>query len=331
MYKISIIIPIYNVEEYLPQCLESVIRQTYPDLEIILVNDGSTDSCAAICEAYAQKDSRIQVIHKKNGGLSDARNAGLRMATGDFISFVDSDDVLDLHFCQKLLSALLENKADIAECRFIAFEQEDELKNWSSVHPGKTEVFRTDKALELLMHEHFKQVVWNKLYRKEVIAGLEFPVGKINEDEFWTYQVFSHAQKILRIQEVLYFYRQQESSIMGRRYSISRLDGLQALEERIGFIKIHFPHLENLAIQKFCLGALWHYQQISLHSEIDADQMSRKGIARKVKKYNRHELYKRWNRKDIFWYKLFLLSPALCMLLKNYNDRRIEMRDAKHA
>ena len=183
MNKISIVIPIYNVEKYLPQCLDSVINQTHQNLEIILVNDGSTDSCGEIGEEYAAKDPRIKVIHKENGGLSDARNAGIKVATGEYIAFIDSDDFVAVDFCEKLLETLLENTADVAECDFLAFENDRDLEKFSTDTKEKIEVFETEAALELLMKEYFKQTVWNKLYRREVLGDFEFPVGKINEDE----------------------------------------------------------------------------------------------------------------------------------------------------
>ena len=147
---ISIIIPVYNVEKYLSECIESVINQTYKNLEIILVNDGSTDSCPQICEEYAAKDNRIKVIHKKNGGLSDARNIGLKQATGALISFVDSDDLLSLDFCQRLLDALIESDADIVECDFVKFEEETEEIN--EVEETDFELFINSNDDELLFH-----------------------------------------------------------------------------------------------------------------------------------------------------------------------------------
>ncbi len=329
MHKVSIIIPIYNVELYLSKCLDSVIHQTYKNLEIILINDGSTDSCPQISEEYAVKDVRIKVIHKKNGGLSDARNAGLKIASGDFISFVDSDDLLSLDFCQKLLNTIIETHADIAECEFYPFETETELEEISIQYDTKAEIFETEKALELLIREQLKQVVWNKLYRKEVIAGLQFPVSKINEDEFWTYKVFGNAKKIAKIPNMLYFYRKQSESIMGKKYSIKRSDGLQALEERIWYVKQHFPNLENLAIRKFCMGSMWHYQQIEQHSEIDPQKEFRKNIFQKVKKYNSFSIYKNWQLKDVFWYRIFLFSPKIFVKLRHYNEVRIQKRNLK--
>lgn len=324
MYKISIIIPIYNVEKYLPQCLNSIINQTYQNLEIILVNDGATDSCPKICDEYALKDERIKVIHKPNGGLSEARNAGLKIATGDFISFVDSDDLLSVDFYQKLLQNLIDNKADIVECGFHKFDTDVDLTKVNVSANVTVALFETEMALELLMKEYLKQMVWNKLYRKEVVLDFKFPVNKVNEDEFWTYKVFGNSKKIVKISEVLYFYRQQEASIMGKKYSLKRLDGLQGLEERISYMKRNFPKLENLAVKYFCFGSMYHYQMINKHSEIDLQKKNRKNILCKVKQYNQVSVLKDWKLKEIIWCQLFIWSPKNYIKLREIFDNRVK-------
>ncbi len=329
MPTISIIIPIYNVEEFLPQCLDSIIHQTYQNLEIILVNDGSTDTCPKICENYATKDARIKVVNIENSGSAEARNVGLNYATGELISFLDSDDYLALNFYDSLCEVLLHEKADIVACNFIAFKNLDEIKKLDTSAKATLEIYNTEKALQLLMKEQLKQVVWNKLYRKEVIENIHFPTGKTIDDEFWTYQVFGNAKKIVKISDVLYFYRQQSESIMGRKYSLKRLDGLQALEERIQYMKTNFPNLVNLAIEKFCMGSIFHYQQIENRKDIDSHKIFRDRIFHNIKTYNRFQNYNSWNWKDIFWFKLFALSPTLCILLRNFNEKRIENRSLK--
>lgn len=316
--KISIIVPIYNVEKYLVPCLESIINQTYKNLEIILIDDGSTDSCPQICDEYALKDERIKVIHKKNGGSSEARNDGLQKITGDIIAFVDSDDLLSVDFYQKLLQTLTENNADIVECGFSKFETHLELENLTPPANKPTQIFKTEIALELLMKEDLKQVIWNKIYRKEVLLDIMFPVGKFIDDEYWTYKVFGNSQKIVRITDILYFYRQQEGSIMRRKYSLKRLDGLQALEERINYMKENFPNLENLAIKIFSLGSLWHYQQVAKYSEIDPEGIYKKRIAANVAKYRNRLIFKNWKFKEIFWYQFFITKPNFCAKLRNY-------------
>lgn len=326
MSTISVIIPVYNVEAYLPQCLDSIINQTYRDLEIILVNDGSTDGSTKICEEYVARDKRIKVIHKENGGLSDARNAGLKIATGDFISFVDSDDLIALNFYDKMLDQLITHHADIVECNFIKFKKETDVKNVASSNTAISASYTTELSLISLMNEQLKQVVWNKLYKAEVIDQLEFPVNKINEDEYWTYRVFGKAQKIVKIPDVLYYYRQQAESIMGTKYSLRRLDGLTALEERVEYMKEYFPGLADLAGKKFCFGSMFHYHQLGINKELDPQKDYRKNIFKKIKGYNRIATFKRWHWKELVWYQLFIWAPQGHKFLSDYIDARVENR-----
>ena len=321
MHKISIIIPIYNVEQYLPQCLKSVINQTYQNLEIILVDDGSTDACPQICEDFALKDNRIKLIHKKNGGLSDARNAGLKIATGDFISFVDSDDFLSSRFYETLLQYMLNNDADIVECGFKEFEDEKDLKKSELLSPIAAETYETEIALKLLIKDYLQPMVWNKLYRKEVLIDLKFPIGKIHEDVFWTYRAFGNGEKIVKIQDKMYFYRQQANSISGKKYSLKRLDAVDALEERISYMKTNFPKLENLATLVFCFGAMDHYRSITENQAIDPKKTHRKQIIQKVKNFNKYSMLKNWDLKAIFWYKFFLLSPNTSLRCRKYVNK----------
>lgn len=320
---ISIIIPIYNVEKYLPACLDSIIGQTHKDLEIILVNDGSTDNCRQICEEYAEKDKRIKVIHRENGGLSDARNAGLEIATGDFISFVDSDDMISSDFYEKLLNALLSNDADIAECGFLKFETEQELKILPETPVSKIELFEAEEALELLMKDYIQSMVWNKIFRKEIVIDSEFPKGKIHEDVFWTHQVIGNSRKIVKIHDILYFYRQQKNSIMGKRYSLHRLDAVEALEARIFYMKKYFPKLESLAIRVFCFTAMSHLRQLNEHPEIDPNESYRNEIKQWIRKYNKISVIKNWNLKTIFWFEFFYIAPnAYLRFRKKFNEIR---------
>lgn len=234
---ISVIIPIYKVEEYLRQCIESVIGQTYKNLEIILVDDGSPDNCGKICDEYAERDKRIKVIHKENGGLSSARNAGLDIATGEYISFIDSDDYVANNFIETLYTLSIENKADVVECDFVRFEEEVELFN-----DVKKEIVRySSTEMQKRIYSDLcirTVVVWNKLYKKCIYDKLRFPVGKINEDEFTTYKAFDKtSKKIVTTNEALYYYRYNENSIMGKKFNEKRLDVLDAYEERKEYFK----------------------------------------------------------------------------------------------
>lgn len=259
--NISIIVPIYNVEPYLSRCVDSVLAQTYQDFELILVDDGSPDGCGAICDRYASRDARIKVIHKVNGGLSDARNAGLEIAQGEYVAFIDSDDWVMPDYLEKLLNGLAETGADICECEIIRTEEpviaaEEPL--------GEILCCDTQRAMQLLVQDTvLRQHVWNKLYRREIIGDIVFPKGKTNEDEFWTYQVFGKARKVAKIRNALYFYFQRPGSIMGETYSLKRLDALEAKAERQKYIDKNFPDLTTLAKHNL-FGSCIYAGQMSL-------------------------------------------------------------------
>lgn len=245
MELVSIIVPIYNVEAFLDRCVSSLVNQAYRDLEIILVDDGSPDNCGVMCDEWAKKDDRIQVIHKPNGGLSDARNAGLSIATGSLIAFVDSDDWVSPLFIEQLYQAIRIGNYDIVECSIVRTEGEEPKFGATSV---KTVAYTASAALEQLIRDDvFHQYVWNKLYRREVVEEIFFEKGKTNEDEFWTYQVFGRATKVGRLNSTLYYYYQRPDSIMGAQYSIKRLDALAAKQQRQRYIGQRFPTLAGLA------------------------------------------------------------------------------------
>lgn len=244
-FTISIIVPIYKVEQYLQRCVDSLLKQTYENFELILVDDGSPDSCGDICDEYARQDSRIQVIHKENGGLSDARNAGMDIATGEYIVFVDSDDWVVSDYLESMLEALEETDSDICECQVYRTTGEEYTDIKMEVKP---EVYDTIVALNELIHDGvFRQHVWNKLYRREVVGDIRFPKGKTNEDEFWTYQVFGRARQAVKIDDVLYCYYQRSGSIMGQGYSLKRLHALEAKVERQTYIDKNYPGLSVIA------------------------------------------------------------------------------------
>lgn len=239
--KISVIVPIYNVEIYLERCVESIMSQSHRNLEIILVDDGSPDNCPKICDDYAKKDSRIKVIHKKNGGLSDARNAGMKVATGDYISFIDSDDYISTDYLETLYQVLLKENSDIVECEIVKFK-ENEIP--VSVGNLDIESFDAEKGLQLLIEEKvFHQYVWNKLYKADLALEVDFEKGKLNEDEFWTYQVFGKAKKVTKIQKAMYYYLQRNGSIMGTNYTFKRLDALEGKFNRQAYIENNYPNL----------------------------------------------------------------------------------------
>lgn len=319
MNKISVIVPVYNVELYLYDCIESLLNQTYKNIEIILVDDGSTDKCPQICDKYALKDSRIKVLHKENGGLSDARNGGLKAATGSYIAFVDSDDIIASNMLDELFQIAKNYSADIVECDFIRFEN---LKECTGILDASVSnvvsSFSAESAIENLMMGQLRQVVWNKLYSNQVIGDLKFKKGRINEDEFWTYKVFGNANKIVKISGKLYFYRQQANSIMGSGYNIRRLDALDALEERIYYISQKFPKLLSLALKSFCFSSIYQYQMIKLNPSVDPGNKYCNKISGNVKKHVSRDLFNSLTLKEKIWLQFFITLPEFAGRLRNY-------------
>ncbi len=230
---ISVIVPIYRVEEYLDRCVQSLVDQTCRDIEIILVDDGSPDNCPGLCDAWACRDERIRVVHKENGGLSDARNAGLRVAKGERIAFVDSDDYVDPLFLETLQRTMEQTKADIVACGVVLVDEAGtELRRRICRDPKMT-FSKTEALTALIQEQDLAQTVWNKLYTRAVLKGIDFEVGKYHEDDFWSYRVFDRAETVAAVSDGLYFYLQRSGSIMGVGYSLKRLDGLEARFRRM--------------------------------------------------------------------------------------------------
>lgn len=315
MDLISVIVPVYKVEQYLDMCIESVVNQSYKTLEIILVDDGSPDRCPDICEKWAEKDKRIKVIHKKNGGLSDARNTGLAVSTGDWISFIDSDDWIDSQFYEKLKN-LADRGADIVGCSAILVDEKgDRLGIQKSTD---CELDTVDAMRHLINEDILRQTVWNKIYRSELIKDTSFLVGKCNEDDFWTYQVIAKATKVICCSNALYFYRQRSGSIMNRTYSLKRLDGIEARKQRYMYIAEKFPMLINDEKKKFFFTVLYAYQS-SLRIN---DGEERKVCIETLKKY-----YQFWRRapgvfesnrlSELFWMLMANISIEFASLLRN--------------
>lgn len=236
--KISVIVPIYNVEKYLEKCIDSIINQTYSNLEIILVNDGSVDNSKNICDQYAISDKRIKVIHKENGGLSDARNYGLNIATGDYVSFIDSDDYIHPMFYEILWKMIEENEGDIAQCNFTKYYENNDIVNIKNIEFHKQPHILTNiQALDYLTSDLNYIVVWNKLYKIELFDHVRFPKGKLHEDEYTTYKVLFKSKKIIVTSIPLYYYLQRTDSITGQKFNLKKLDALDAFIEQISFYK----------------------------------------------------------------------------------------------
>lgn len=253
--KISVVVPVYQVEKYVADCIESICNQTYTNIEIILVDDGSKDNSGHICDSYREKDSRIQVIHKKNGGLSDARNYGIDRATGKYICFIDSDDMIANNYVEKLYSLIKNEKADIAICNLQEFRNKKELELIKN-NNETIKVFSSIEAIkELYNYETGVNMViaCNKLYKISLFDGIRYPEGKQHEDEFTTYKLLYKSQRTVYTDAKYYFYFKRDGSIMRQKYNLKRLDCLTAFEERMDFFKqCNEKELYSLTFQRYC-------------------------------------------------------------------------------
>ena len=259
MPLISVILPVYRVEKYLDRCLQSITGQTYRNLEIILVDDGSPDHSGAICDAWAEKDSRIRVIHKANAGAGAARNTGLDAATGEIVSMIDSDDYLEIHMFAHLMGLMTED-VDIAECD-ICWTEEDNLP-MDDGSKAQIRIAPVEEAMSLhIRDEIFCQTPPNKLYRRPVIGDIRFPEGNLIDDEYFTYKVIGNCRNLARSSACMYAYRQQPGSAMHKAFSLRRLQGLEAKLQRLEYLKERMPCLEYEAKFDLFFTAMFMMQE----------------------------------------------------------------------
>lgn len=262
---VSVIVPVYKVEPYLEQCISSITKQTYQNLEILLVDDGSPDKCGAICDRWAKQDARIRVIHKENGGLSAARNAGLEKAQGEYLCFVDSDDYLEKDMIDRLLKALTVNHAQISACNF-AFK--DEAEGADAPGTQRFEPYQINHEMLLSGRETmrlmdrgkyiFSEAIWNKMYKREIFTSLRFPEGKIHEDEFLFHKILYPLERVVCIPYVGYHYRRRPGSIMEQDRRPG--DYLEALIARCEYLIAHEEQTLTLENERRLIGAIRRLQ-----------------------------------------------------------------------
>lgn len=239
---VSVIIPVYKVEKYLPMCVDSVLNQSYRNLEVILVDDGSPDNCPAICDEYAKKDKRIRVLHQKNAGLSMARNAGLDICTGDYITFVDSDDLLHIAFVARLVAACEENQADAAVGVFERAKQEENLLKCSAPRENPPVRILSGRDANCLMYQQWSEWVrmvtaWGKLFRRELLETERFPDVKLHEDEALIYKLLYRSRQVAMVDGALYLYTANQGGLMANRFTPERMTMLDILDERLAFYR----------------------------------------------------------------------------------------------
>ena len=255
---LTVIVPVYNVELYLDRCVQSIIQQTYKNLEIILVDDGSTDGSSEMCDQWAQKDSRIQVIHKKNGGLSSARNAGLDISEGEFLSFIDSDDFIELDMYQTMMDALQNSGKDIACCgRIVDLWGKRKKKEYTRSEP---KVYSREEAMkEVLCLRDIDVSAWDKIYRKELFEGIRYPEGKISEDAVIIFQLLEKTNGVIHVGRDFYHYIYRQGSISKATYSHAKYDAYENCIQITEFFEQKHPDLLShvkIYNTRICAGLL---------------------------------------------------------------------------
>ena len=244
--KVSIIIPVYNVEKYLPRCVKSVLDQTYNDIEVILIDDGTKDNSGVMCDEYASRNENIKVIHKENGGLSSARNAGIEIATGDAIFFLDSDDYLSTACIEKIVCLMEENDSDISIIQ-MKYIPENENNECAENESKNVVVMGSEKAIEESLYQRlYSCCAPAKLYKRSAIGNIRFPLGRIAEDLATCHLFLNNANRIVYSNYYGYYYRQHESSIM-HLFSPKRMDALEWAEGIELFCKTSYPEILNAA------------------------------------------------------------------------------------
>ncbi len=324
--KISVIVPVYNVEAYLDRCVYSILNQTYQNLEIILIDDGSTDTSPAKCDAYAAKDGRIKVLHKPNGGLSDARNAGLALAEGTYIGYVDSDDWIEPDMYASLYRACVDNHAQLAVCRYFE-EYKDRTKAGGN---GTVVPLTREELLKIYISGHEEYViynsVWSKLFQRELVEGMQFPKGRNSEDIMYTTRAFCRLNRAVYLDRCLYHYvLDRDGSIMNASRAERMFgDELPFWREHIACIrKMVSPRMADLAAYAFERRLLFYY--------IDAQNSKNKETASRLVaeiRADREEMDRIYDsgmvsRGDRLRRKLFLFSPALYALAVRWYEKLV--------
>ena len=324
---ISVIIPVYNMEKYLKRCLDSVLKQTYSNLEIIVVDDGSIDNSGKICDEYSKKDNRIKVIHKENGGISDVRNVGIENATGDYIGFVDSDDYIAEDMFETLYNLSEENSADIS------------IVSFYEMYNGKLIGVRDDKSLtemnkeealkELLIDTNIQSYMWNKLLKRELFENLKFPLGKNFEDIATVLLIFERANKVVLLQDPKYYYLRRDDSIVGDRNTKTYKDYLEVIYDKYMYLKGKYPAIEIYNAYNYTINMVWVYTIIcafDLKEVFKVFDKDYKLLQEIVKEYNT-ELTSKLDNYNLAVLNMLLLDKDICIepvkvLYKTFKEKR---------
>ncbi len=320
MCKLSVIVPVYKVEKYLSRCIESILNQTFTDYELILIDDGSPDNCPQICDEWAKKDERIKVIHKENGGVALARNIGLDIMVGKYVTFIDSDDFIHDQMFSFMMSAIEKNDADIAVCSYTKTN-----KSITPIEISNQYITLNNIESVSMLYDSKHSIAfitpWGKIIRSKLFCDIRFPVGKFVEDEFTTYKIFYNSKKTIFTEDKFYFYYTNTESFVQSAFSEKNLDALEAFKERIlYFEQKNEVSLTNQAKNVLIARIMYSHQRICREKSIkNKKELKKKALnylhfidKAQINLYSSHlPLEQR------IWMYIFIISPDIYSYLRN--------------
>ena len=314
--RISIIVPVYNVEQYLDECVQSIVNQTYQDLEILLIDDGSTDSSGAICDKWAAADSRIRVTHQKNGGISAARNAGLDMATGEAVYWVDSDDYIDKDLCRKAMEAMVSQNADMVVFGSYRFGMDKNFEAKGKVYEG---YLPRERVLQEMLRGKLSDCVWSRICRRDLYDDIRFPEGRIFEDVATMHKLYLKTEKIFFLPERLYYYRKREGSVVTDLTDTALRDRFLARYQRYSAVKERYPEIAKEGIALIATVGLQYYHR-SLWHPVDEDVLA---MIMAFYREHRKEIRKTTENKYV---KAYSTCPALYTAWRRTKNALIRLK-----
>ncbi|MBR2732371.1 MAG: glycosyltransferase [Clostridia bacterium] len=316
---ISVIVPVYKVEPYLDACVASIVNQTYRNLEIILVDDGSPDRCPVMCDAWAAKDARIKVIHKENGGQGEARNFGILAATGQYIGFVDSDDLIAPQMYEALLAELIAKDADLIQCGMLKF-YEFPLRAFPDTCAAACRMLTGEEAVKVLLTESdsITSTCPNVLLRAAIAKQTLFDLGMVNEDVMWIYRALHASRRVVLTDAQYYAYYQRAGSTMNSTYSSRNFDAIKAIRMRADAVKNDYPALAAYGERSYAGLCMYHYQWLCRLPDSEEYRAFRKRLHEKFLQADLQAVYSVTGFKYKVWYTLFRCCPALTCRLRNF-------------
>lgn len=333
--KVSVIVPIYKVENYLNRCVDSILNQTYKNIEVILVDDGSPDKCGEISDSYAINDSRVKSLHKENGGLSDARNYGMRYLTGEYVVFVDSDDWIKEEMIETLVGLAMDLKADIVQSGFyyvyetyLLYDDRYYSEDMLPIQLNKNELMR-----EIVINERVKNFAWGKLYKTNLIKDLYFEKGVLFEDVFWAHKVMDRVDKYVICHKPMCYYLQRNDSIVST-YTVKNLDIIKGLKERHKFIEENYKELINESYKILTKTILLHYYLLNKNRDKDLDGYYRKELRGYIiNNYLNIQKAIKYDKELSNEVKLFKLNYLLSRAYVNINKvlRKVKLKEQSPA